>query len=53
MNVGLLFGLIALIFVGAALTDRIRNPGPSTPRQRTWLLMGGIFAVVSLINVLK
>ena len=49
MNATLVLGVVAVILVALTLRDRRREGGgPITPKQRTWLIVAGVFALVSL-----
>ncbi len=42
---------IAIILVAASLWDDLRQGGRLSPARKTWLLIAGIFAVVSAVLV--
>jgi uncharacterized membrane protein YdcZ (DUF606 family) len=42
-----ILGVLAVLFLAAALMQRARGGRNAHPQTRTWLLVGGIFGVVS------
>ena len=42
------FAALAVIFIGLAVRDYLIAEEKLTPRRKTWLLIGFIFAIVSI-----
>jgi hypothetical protein len=53
LSAPLIIGILGGVFLVAGLVSAARAGGISHPRTRTWLLVGAIFAVMSLYSFVQ